>query len=360
MSTIEQNSISQKKEQNALSNDKEKEIYFIILKISEEKVDLNLKFLSKIEPQNIYKKSIEKGNSSFLLYNVFKLNIKEKDKKSSNKYKIEYIEGEDAYVILFSIKENTFLYETELKKDNKYLDNIVKESIDQNIVPFYNKLDIFLEALEKNNENNKIEKLYDETINFYKKKKKFSLLISLFLKIYDKNKNLCSKLLEIFNKINEKENTDRDKELTTYLDTFHQIFSNADNIIKDNGYNPINFYGILFCYLNSYDKNNFSRTIKNLSEGKADILYEILIIYYSHFNDPLNKDFEFYNNFIRYAINKEKELMIIKRILNYIDDIETFISVINENKVELLKKYDELRKKPFKLSSNLKLIKKQI
>ena len=58
MSTIEQNSISQKKEQNALSNDKEKEIYFIILKISEEKVDLNLKFLSKIEPQNIYKKSI--------------------------------------------------------------------------------------------------------------------------------------------------------------------------------------------------------------------------------------------------------------------------------------------------------------
>ena len=95
----------------------------------------------------------------------------------------------------------------------------------------------------------------------------------MFLKIYENNKELCSKLLKIFKEINEKENTDRDKELTTYLDTFHQIVSNADNIIKDNGYNPVDFYGILFCYLSFYDKNNFSKTIKNLYEGEADILF---------------------------------------------------------------------------------------
>lgn len=68
-------------------------------------------------------------------------------------------------------------------KGNKYIDNIVKERIKQNNIPLYNKLDIFLEALEKNGENNKIEKLYEETINLYESKKRFSLLIALFLKI---------------------------------------------------------------------------------------------------------------------------------------------------------------------------------
>ena len=172
-------------------------------------------------------------------------------------YRREY-----AYDILFSVKENTFVYDAELKKGNKWLYNIVKEDIDQTIIPLYNKLDIFLEALEKNEEKNKIDILYDETINLYEKRKKFSLLISLFVKIYDKNKDLCSKLLKIFNEINEKENTDKDKELAVYLDTFNEIYSNADNIIKNNCYNPIDFYGILFCYLSHYDKGNFSKIIK--------------------------------------------------------------------------------------------------
>lgn len=171
-----------------------------------------MKFISDITPQIIYDKSIEKGNGSFIEHNTFKLNIikkeKEKDKKSSTNYKLEYTIGEDSYEISFSVKENTFVYEPELKKGNKYIDNIVKESIDQDIILLQDKLDIFLEALEKNNETNKKEKLYEETITLYEKKKKFSLLISLFLKIYEENKSLCSKLLDTFKKINEKENTD--------------------------------------------------------------------------------------------------------------------------------------------------------
>jgi len=175
----------------------------------------------------------------------------------------------------------------------------VKEDIEQTIIPLYNKLDLFLEALETNDENYKKEKLYDESIDLYKKKKKFILLISLFLKIYEHNKDLCSKLIKIFNEINDKENTDRDKELSIYVDTFIQIYSNADDIIKDNGYDTINnFYGILFCYLSHYDKDNFSKIIKGFSEGNADILYEILIIYYTHLKIPFNHDLEFYNSFI--------------------------------------------------------------
>ena len=243
-------------------------------------------------------------------------------------YKIESIDGEDEYDIEFSVKENTFVYYTELKKGNKWLDNIVKEDIDQKIIPLYNKLETFLNALENNNENNKKEKLFDEAIDLYEKKKKFSLLIFIFLKIYDHNKDLCSKLLNIFYEINEKENTDKDKELDIYLDTFLKIYSNADNIINKYGYKPITFYGILFCYLSYYDKENFSKNIKEFYEGNADILYEILIIYYSHFKNPLNQDSEFYNNFISYAIKNQKELSKIERILNYINDIETFICVI--------------------------------
>ena len=346
----------------------EKEVYFIILTPSEEKIDFNKKFKSENAPKSIYKKSIEKKNGYYLEQNVFKLNIvrdKEKDEEvdedkdkgeKEEEYKIEYIVENDAYDILFSFSGNSFVYNIKLQKGNKYLPNIVKDDIDQTIIPLYYKLDLFLEALNETNEKNKIDKLYDETINLYRKKKKFGLLISLFLKIYDKKKDLCIKLLNTFEEINEKGNKDKDEELINHLDTINKIYSNADNIIKMNGYNSINFYGILFCYLNSYDKGNLHKILKDFSEGNEEILYEILIIYYSHFKNSLNQNSKFYNNFLSYAIQKKKEYNIIERILDYIDDIETFLYVINENKVNILKQYDYFRNNPINLSSDLKLI----
>ena len=242
-----------------------------------------------------------------------------------------------------------------MEKGNKYLDSIVKEKIDQNIVPYYNKLNIFIEALQENNKINNIKKLYEDSIALYEKEKKFSLLISLFLKIYDQNKNLCSKLLDIFYKINEQENTDREKDLGSKLSCIKQIYEDASDIIQNNQYDDIKFYGVLFCYFNYYDKNNFSELIKKFSEGNSHILYEILIIYYSHFMNPLNQDKEFYNIFIKYTLQKDKKLNILKIILNYIDYIETFLYIINENKDDIFKKYDSLAQDPIKLTSVLKL-----
>ena len=174
MDTTNQSTLSQNKQLTTQSNDIEKEIYFILLIPSEEQINSNFKFLSEINPQNIYKKKFEKGNGLYLEHNVFKLCVKKKriEEKDKKVYKIESIEGEDEYDIEFSVKENTFVYDTELKKGNKWLDNIIKEDIEQKIIPLYNKLDIFLKALENNNENNKKEKLYDEAIDLYKKKKK--------------------------------------------------------------------------------------------------------------------------------------------------------------------------------------------
>ena len=348
---------------NNESNNEDNEVYFIVLIPSEEKIDFkNLKFKSDIIPEIIHNKSIpkgNKGNQSFLQEIVFKFKKeKKKGKKATNKYVLPYIEGDDEYVISFSIKENSFVYETLLEKGNKYLDNIVKEKIDQNIVPYYNKLNIFIEALKENNKINNIEKLYEDSIDLYGEKKKFSLLISLFLKMYDQNKDLCAKLLDIFYTKNEQENTDRDKDLGSNLSSLKQIYEKANDIIKKNQYNDIKFYGVLFCYFNYYDKNNFSELIKKFSEGNSHILYEILIKYYNHFMNPLNQDKEFYNKFIKYALKKEKELNIFKIILNYIDDIETFLYAINENKDDIFKKYDSLTQDPIKLTSGLKLKKK--
>ena len=60
---------------------------------------------------------------------------------------------------------------------------------------------------------NKIEILYKETIELYKSKKTFGLLIFLFLKLYQQKKELCSYLIDIFKEINNNENNDRDKNL---------------------------------------------------------------------------------------------------------------------------------------------------
>ena len=142
--------------QQSQQNNQEKEVYFIILTPGEEKVDFNKVFKSQNVPKSIYKKSIEKGKGYFLEHNVFKINIvKKEDKDIEEKYIIKYIVGDDSYDIILSLKDNSFIYNPKLLKGNKYLHNIVKDEIDQTIIPLYYKLDIFLEALNETNEKNK-------------------------------------------------------------------------------------------------------------------------------------------------------------------------------------------------------------
>ena len=112
-------------------------------------------------------------------------------------------------------------------------------------------------------------------------------MITLFLKIYGKNKELCKQLIEIFYRINDEENNDKVEDLKTYLKSFKDILSNARDILGENNYNPVRFCGVLFCYLHFYHKNNFPKIIEEFFEGNAKTLYEILIRYYSQFINPL-------------------------------------------------------------------------
>jgi len=58
------------------------------------------------------------------------------------------------------LKDDCFVYQPELRTGNKYLPNILEEPIKQNIIPLYIKLNIFLEALQKDNKLDEKEEKY--------------------------------------------------------------------------------------------------------------------------------------------------------------------------------------------------------
>ena len=198
--------------QNVDSYDKNNDIYCLIIIPSKEKNDftgLIYETKNKIEPSIFDKKRIDKEDGIYLEEIVFKLTRKIKKQKNkekkgiieSTKYEIKFFEGDhNIYTITFWLKDECFAYIPELNIGNKFLEKIEPEPIEQDKVPLYIKLDIFNEALRTNDED-KEEKLYEDTIKLYEEKKEFSLLITLFLKIYEKNKGLCDKLIEIFNHI---------------------------------------------------------------------------------------------------------------------------------------------------------------
>ena len=233
-----------------------------------------------------------------------KKDTKKKDKKKDDKeeeIEIQFEIGKDSYIITFNAEDKIFYFDVELKKGNKYLTNIAKENIDQKFLNYFQKLEVYLEALKQKKEEDKIDILYEEAI--YSKKKGFYFLISLFVNICEKKK-LCKKLMEDFYKMNiDKKNDiniDRNKLFFDYASTFSNICSNADNIIKNKNYNSIYFYGIILSYFENFEKN-----LKKLYESSPGVIYEILLAYISNFLNSINQDLKFYEGFIEYTINNK-------------------------------------------------------
>ena len=98
---------------------------------------------------------------------------------------------------------------------------------------------------------------------------------------------------------------DRKESLKNYISKFSNISSEADNLIKNNGYDTIQFYGIILCYLNYYDYENFQKYFNKLYNEKCDDLYEILLIYDSNLLNPINQDLKFFVKFIKYTVLKK-------------------------------------------------------
>ena len=340
--------------------DKVKEIYFIILLEGKTEKSNDFTF-SKLEYkiENIYNKVVKKINK-FSHQKVFKLIIND-NFNYENEFNIVFQTGPYKYIILLNVDNKTFYYDIELTKEINFLSLFPKINQDQNILDYFQKFELFLAALKNNKEEEKIENLYEEAIKLYSKKKGFYLLISLFVNIYEKHKNLCQKLIEEFNKINKEKknekNMDRKKELDSYVSIFSTISSKADDIIKNNAYDPIQFYGIIFSYLNFYDYENFKKCFEKLYKEKCETLYEILLIYYSNFLNPINQDLTFFGNFIEYTI-KNKEFNLFENSLNYIIYIETFINIIEKKKEKIIEKYNN-EFKIIEIKDDLKVNKKE-
>ena len=112
--------------------------------------------------------------------------------KKGNNYYFEFEINDEKYIISFDSKGGSFLYDVSLEVGKKIKINQNKE--------YYQTIEYFIKALEKNGEENKIDILYKETIELYSKKKGFTFLIVLFIKIYHK-KDLCPELLKFLKKL---------------------------------------------------------------------------------------------------------------------------------------------------------------
>ena len=275
----------------------EKEVYFIIYYQRKQKENpKEIAFSESCDsiPQAILTKEIKTSSNKYAYKKVYKY------KNKGGKELIFFFgEEEDKYIISFDVKDKTFIYDVKLEKGHKFLDNIPKENINQNIMKYQDKLDLFLEALKQNKEEKKNELLYQETIGLYSKKSNFSFLISLFAKIYQEKK-LCESLLQKFYDMNIKilkdkkennPNSDREENLGDKFNSLMvKIATESESLISSNGYNPIHFYGLLLCYLNFYDYTTFEKCVDKLNSKEPETLYEIFLTYFSQFFKPAKKD----------------------------------------------------------------------
>lgn len=263
------------KESEPIDNYKTREIYFIIIypRIEDGKSE-ELIFKKKDNlPQCIYTTKIGPNNEQKNMENikVFKLIHTTKEKKSVF---YEFNIGENQYEVSFEIKNKIFIYDLTLKLKRTIL--FTKTDIVQKTIDYFEKMIYFTEALTEKKETEKIDNLYEETILLYTKKISFSFLIRLFIKVYDKKK-FCKKLLQEFSesiseeknekkngKKNLQKNMDRPQNLEQYRDTFKNINLNSNQLIKENEYDPIDFYGIILIYFNYYYYDEFIDLTKKL------------------------------------------------------------------------------------------------
>ena len=115
---------------------------------------------------------------------------------------MEFInEDNEKFIVNFDIKESTFVYNLDFKKDRNFYKS--KKIIEQNIEN-YEKMNYYIESLNESKEENKLNILFNDSINIYSKKPRFEFLVNIFIHVYN-DENLCSKLLSEFDKNYTKE-----------------------------------------------------------------------------------------------------------------------------------------------------------
>ena len=152
-----------------------------------------------------------------------------------------FCNGNKYQLKLDKLRDRTFIFDVDIVQNNRKLEQIE--------IDISEKMNYFDEVLSLEKEYDKKNILYNDSINICDKKQNFQFLINIFVKIY--NTELCSKLLDVFNKNKSKLVENNNKEnLTKYKFDFDSILESLEEIISKFSFNLIDFYGLILCYLN--------------------------------------------------------------------------------------------------------------
>ena len=113
-------------------------------------------------------------NQIYFYMKIFKV---KKTKKKDKQYCFIFENDDEKYIITFESKNSTFIYDVLLETGKRILP--ITRKINQNNIEYSEKMKIFIEALKKNEEENKLDELLKETLSLYSKKKGFGFLISI-------------------------------------------------------------------------------------------------------------------------------------------------------------------------------------
>ena len=307
-----------------------KEYFFILYlkKVYSEDADDKVQFINLKDKDNIPKCILTKEKDKFIV-KIFKFNPKP---AQDNKIKLEFFyDGKKYELILEKFTNKTFLFDVDLTLQSKYkkLEQPKRES---------EKMNYFDEALSVQKEYEKMNTLYKDSINLCTKKPSLQFLINIFVKIY--NTELCSKLLDIFNKKIDKLVEDNNKDnLQKYKFDFDQIVENREDIISKFSLNSIDFYGLILCYFNICNNEKYKELFDKLSkkeEGKK-IIFEIMLTYKLFFKNQTSINKDLLDEFIKYASTKKDFTIFKNEALFYLKDINTFLEIMENNKDNIIK-----------------------
>ena len=310
----------------------EREIYFLIYfdKIKDIEGAGEIKFQNEENcPKCVFTKKTEVKGGNERLIKIFKYIGKTKDK-----YHFTFnFEKEYYNFSLEKIKETFIFYFAILKRSGG-----LPKKYEQDKLGFHDKMNYFIEYLNKNKETDKLDILYNDSINVYSKISNFHFLINIFVNVYITK--FCALLLETFSK-NKREPALNDKiideSLEQYKYYFDDICKNADDFISSYKLNKIDFYGLVLCYLNNYINEKYSKIFNELYKSDKNTLFEILLKYKLYFKKKLNLDLSLLEEIIQFAASKNNFTEFKNNALYYLKDIDTLLSTIEKNKEKIIK-----------------------
>ena len=312
-----------------IDSNKKKEYFFLLfLKRSyTEEANENVEFTNSEDKSNIPKCILTKVINGYII-KVFKFS---KELKGDYKAHFEFFyDGKQYKLNLDKLRDKTFLFDVDIVQSNN-------KKLEQTKIDISEKMNYFDEALNVQKEYEKKNILYNDSINICDKKQNFQFLINIFVKIY--NTELCSKLLDVFNKNKSKLVENNNKEnLTKYKFDFDSILESLEEIISKFSFNLIDFYGLILCYLNICNNEKFRELFDKLAkkEESKKILFEVMLTYKLFFKKQFDINEDILSEFIKYAT--KKDFTIFKEdALFYLKDINTFIEIIEKNKADIFK-----------------------